>query len=221
MLQIHPSWLPFFSSHQNQEYFVNILESVNSHRQLFEIYPPVESIFNVFQLPLSSIKCVILGQDPYHQPQQAMGLAFSVHRHIAIPPSLRNIFKEIQASIPNTFCNHGNLSYWAQQGVFLLNTILTVQKNNPLSHASLGWQTFTSAAIQHINSQLPHLVFMLWGKNAQAFQNSLSTKHTILLAPHPSPLSAHRGFLGCNHFNLCNQALLAHSQTPIDWNVPL
>lgn len=183
------------------------------------IYPPQHLLFNALTLtPFSSVKVVILGQDPYHDEGQAHGLAFSVPKGVKCPPSLHNIFKELAQDL-SVLNSSGDLSNWAQQGVLLLNTSLSVEAHQPLSHAHYGWQDITDAIIQTLASQRSHLVFMLWGKYAQAKTKLINpdNKHLILKAPHPSPLSAHRGFLGCKHFSQANQFLESKGQTPINW----
>jgi uracil-DNA glycosylase len=185
------------------------------------IYPPGKEIFNAFNsTPFSKVKVVILGQDPYHGAGQAHGLSFSVPNGVKPPPSLVNIFKELQSDIGIERPLHGNLESWARQGVFLLNAILTVESNQPGSHQGIGWQEFTDSAISVLSNQREHLVFMLWGAFAQQKEGLInSNKHLILKAAHPSPFSAHRGFLGCKHFSKTNQYLHAHGIIPIDWNV--
>lgn len=183
------------------------------------IYPPAEQVFNAFKhTEFADVKVVILGQDPYHGAGQANGLAFSVNRDIAIPPSLRNIYKEIADDIGALPPKHGDLTTWADQGVLLLNTVLTVEANNANSHRNQGWETFTDAVIQSLNQAEQHIVFLLWGAPAQKKSALIDgNKHTILTAPHPSPLSAYRGFFGCKHFSRANKALIVHGQNPIIW----
>lgn len=185
------------------------------------VYPRGADIFNAFNFtPFSRVKVVILGQDPYHGPEQAHGLCFSVRPGVAVPPSLVNIYKELSADLGIAPPPHGHLEYWAKQGVLLLNAVLTVQAHNAASHAGKGWEAFTDAAIHALNRQREHIVFMLWGSYAQkkgAFIDR--SRHLVLTAPHPSPLSAHRGFLGCRHFSKANAYLVAHGMTPIDWNL--
>lgn len=183
------------------------------------IYPPAEQVFNAFKhTEFADVKVVILGQDPYHGAGQANGLAFSVNRDIAIPPSLRNIYKEIADDIGAAPPKHGDLTAWADQGVLLLNTVLTVEANNANSHRNQGWETFTDAVIQSLNQAEQHIVFLLWGAPAQKKSALIDgNKHTILTAPHPSPLSAYRGFFGCKHFSRANKALIVHGQNPIIW----
>ena len=184
-----------------------------------DIFPPQELWFNALHLtPLCDVKVVILGQDPYFNPQQAHGLAFSVRQGVKIPPSLRNIFKEINRDMPHIVPLSCDLTPWAKQGVLLLNATLTVRQGSAGSHQKQGWEDFTDYIIRHISKHCDHVVFMLWGSFAQSKIPFIDqTKHTLLTSSHPSPLSAHRGFLGCGHFSACNTALESHNQTPIMW----
>jgi len=188
------------------------------------IYPKGNEYFNAFNsTPFEQVKVVILGQDPYHGPNQAHGLCFSVPHGVEPPPSLINIFKEIQADLglsPADF-RHGNLKSWADQGVLLLNSVLTVEQGRAASHQGKGWETFTDKAIAELNEKRTGLVFMLWGSYAHKKGEVIdSSKHLVLKAPHPSPLSAHRGFLGCRHFSKANAYLVQQGGTPIDWRLP-
>jgi uracil-DNA glycosylase len=187
-----------------------------------EIYPPGALIFNALDsTPLDQVKVVIIGQDPYHGPGQAHGLCFSVQPGEATPPSLLNIYKELKRDLNIDIAAHGCLQHWAEQGVLLLNTSLTVERGNAGAHAGKGWQHFTDRVIEVVSEQCPHLVFLLWGKHAQSKERLIDpTKHLILRSPHPSPLSAHRGFIGNGHFSRCNKFLAQHSLTPIDWALP-
>lgn len=187
------------------------------------IYPPANLMFNAFNLtPLSNVKVVILGQDPYHRPGQAMGLSFSVPKTIPKPPSLNNVLKEMADDIGTSYSKHGDLTYWSQQGVLLLNSSLTVAEGEPLSHQNKGWEQFTTAAIDVVNEQTEHTVFILWGSKAQKAGKFIDTdKHLILTAVHPSPLAANRGgFFGSKPFSKTNDYLVQHGQTPIDWQLP-
>ncbi|MFZ2843430.1 uracil-DNA glycosylase [Psychrobacter sp.] len=187
------------------------------------IYPPAPLMFNAFNLtPLSQVKVVILGQDPYHRPGQAMGLSFSVPKAIPKPPSLNNVLKEMADDIGTSYSAHGDLSYWAQQGVLLLNSSLTVREGEPNSHQNNGWEQFTDAVIAVINEQTEHTVFILWGSKAQKKGKYINTeKHLILTAVHPSPLAANRGgFFGSKPFSKTNDYLVQYGQTPIDWQLP-
>lgn len=186
------------------------------------IFPAKENIFNAFKYTeLDNLKVVILGQDPYHNYNQAHGLAFSVQKGVDIPPSLQNIYKELARSIPEfKIPNHGYLVDWAKQGVFLLNTTLTVEAHKANSHKDIGWETFTDTVISKISENKHNVVFMLWGSHARKKKVLIdSSKHLILESTHPSPLSAHRGFLGCNHFVDCNKYLIEKKDQKIDWNL--
>lgn len=188
-----------------------------------EIYPPGPEIFGAFNTtPLPTVKVVILGQDPYHGPRQAHGLCFSVRRGIQPPPSLINIYKEVQADLGIAPPRHGELTHWAEQGVLLLNSVLSVQAGLAASHQGRGWETFTDAVIRVLNEEREHLVFLLWGNYAQRKGRFIDTKkHLVLKAAHPSPLAANRGgWFGCRHFSQTNRYLEAHGLTPIDWSLP-
>lgn len=186
-----------------------------------QVYPPGAEIFNALNhTPLDSVKVVILGQDPYHGPGQAHGLSFSVPEGIKIPPSLLNIYKELVQDIGITMPSHGNLLSWADQGVLLLNSVLTVVQSQANAHQGKGWEQFTDRIVSVLNEQCEHLVFMLWGSYAQKKGQVIdASKHLVLRAPHPSPLSAHRGFLGCKHFSQANDYLLSHGKQAINWQV--
>jgi uracil-DNA glycosylase len=183
------------------------------------VYPRGSEIFAAFNgTPFDAVKVVILGQDPYHGPDQAHGLCFSVRPGVAIPPSLQNIYKELQRDLGQAPPAHGFLQSWATQGVLLLNAVLTVQAGNAASHAGRGWERFTDAAIHALAARREHLVFMLWGSYAQKKGAFIDRQHHLVLtAPHPSPLSAHRGFIGCGHFSAANRYLVQHGMAPIDW----
>ncbi len=185
------------------------------------IYPPGSFIFNAFNTtPLDKVKVVIIGQDPYHGPGQAHGLCFSVQNGVPPPPSLINIFKELKEDIGMAIPNHGNLTKWAEQGVFLLNASLTVRAGEPMSHSKIGWAQFTDAVIKTISAQKEHVVFLLWGKFAQDKKILIDeTKHLILKSAHPSPLSAHNGFFGCKHFSKANEYLMSKGIDPVDWRL--
>lgn len=183
------------------------------------VYPAAYDIFAALELtPLKNVKVVILGQDPYHGPDQAHGLSFSVRKGIRLPPSLRNIYKEIEAEYGTPMPKDGDLSGWAKQGVLLLNATLTVEAGLAASHAKRGWERFTDDVIRAVSQQCDHIVFLLWGAHAQKKSTLIDRKkHLILETVHPSPLSAHRGFLGCGHFKMANDYLVEHQRTPIDW----
>ena len=214
------TWSEVLSEEKSKPYFKQLLEFVDAQRAEGNIiYPPKSQVFNAISLtPFNEIKVVILGQDPYYGPNQANGLAFSVNEGVALPPSLKNIYKEIESDIGQPCGNNGDLSHWAKQGVLLLNTVLTVQHGLAHSHKNKGWETFTDRVISSLNSAPQHIVFLLWGAHAQKKAALIDQqKHTILKAPHPSPLSAHRGFLGCKHFSLANKALIKNNQSTIEW----
>lgn len=213
------SWKEQLQSEFAKPYMRELEAFLESERQSHEVYPPPQLIFNALNLTaLEEVAVVILGQDPYHGPGQAHGLAFSVPKEIKIPPSLRNIYKEVEASTGSAPLDSGDLSHWAKQGVLLLNTSLTVRRGEPQSHAKKGWQRFSDRIIEIINSECENVVFMLWGKPAQAKAALINAqRHLVLSAPHPSPLSAHRGFLGCNHFAVGNEYRKAKAYSAIDW----
>lgn len=214
------SWKKLLGDEKQKHYFQQILQQISLQRQQGKvIYPPDNQIFEAFKLtPLNKLKVVILGQDPYHGPSQAQGLCFSVSPGTKSPPSLQNIFKELRDDLGCTVPTNGSLINWAQQGVLLLNTLLTVEQNKPQSHLPLGWEQFTDRVISLISEHQTHVVFLLWGANAQRKAKLIDeNRHTVLKAPHPSPLSSYRGFFGCRHFSKCNQALIKHHQQPIDW----
>ena len=217
------TWHEALGEEKAQPYFQHIIDSVKREREAGQIvYPPEQDVFNAFKATeFDRVKVVILGQDPYHGAGQAHGLAFSVQQGIAVPPSLQNIYKELAQDIAGfQIPPHGCLQRWAEQGVLLLNTVLTVRASQAHSHAALGWETFTDQVIRQLNRHREHLVFMLWGSHAQkkgAFIDR--SRHLVLTAPHPSPLSAYRGFFGCRHFSQANAYLEAHGSGGIDWQV--
>ena len=219
-VKIDPSWYAVLQSQFEAPYFAELKAFLVAERQQHTCYPPGSLIFNAFDsTPFDKVKVVILGQDPYHEPGQAMGLCFSVPQGIQVPPSLVNIIKEINADLGTQIpVTCGDLSGWAQQGVLLLNATLTVRAHQAGSHQKHGWETFTDAAIQALSQQRSGLVILLWGSYAIAKKSLIdTTKHCVLTAPHPSPLSAYRGFFGCHHFSQANNYLAAHGQQPIDW----
>ena len=219
------TWHDVLAEEKQQPYFINILSAVAEARAAgVTVYPPQKDVFNAFRFTeLGNVKVVILGQDPYHGPNQAHGLSFSVLPGINPPPSLVNMYKELEASIPGfTRPKHGYLESWARQGVLLLNTVLTVEAGQAHSHAKLGWETFTDKVIALINQHCEGVVFLLWGAHAQKKGRIIDRqRHHVLAAPHPSPLSAHRGFLGCGHFLQTNQYLTERGDSPIDWTPQL
>ena len=222
MAAISNDWAEKISVEYKKPYYRELFNFVKEEYSKTVVYPPSEDIFNAMHLtPLSKVKCVILGQDPYHEPGQAHGLCFSVKPDIKIPPSLENIYKELHDDIGFTVPNHGYLEEWAKQGVLLLNTVLTVRAHKAFSHRGKGWEQFTDAIIRTVNEVDRPVVFLLWGKPAQEKKDLLNNpKHLILEAPHPSPLSAYRGFFGCKHFSKANEFLVQNGETPIDWTLP-
>ena len=219
--QIEASWLPLLQDTFQEPYFWGLKSFLQEERKQYTMYPAASNIFAAFNFtPVDTIKVVILGQDPYHGANQANGFSFSVPRSERIPPSLRNIYKEIQTNYGGEMPIHGDLTNWATQGVFLLNAILTVRANQAASHQGKGWEMFTNTVIQQISENTDKVVFLLWGKYAQDKAKYIDTnKHYILTSAHPSPLSAHNGFLGNEHFKKANAWLVAHEKTPIDWIV--
>jgi uracil-DNA glycosylase len=215
------TWHDVLADEKEKPYFKETLQAVAQQRAAgVTVYPPQKDVFNAFKLTeLGDIKVVILGQDPYHGPNQAHGLAFSVLPGVAIPPSLLNMYKELEQDIEGfQRPQHGFLESWATQGVMLLNTVLTVEAGKAHSHARLGWETFTDRVIDAINTHREGVVFLLWGSHAQKKGSIIDAqRHHVLKAPHPSPLSAHRGFLGCRHFSQTNALLSKAGETPIDW----
>jgi uracil-DNA glycosylase len=219
-VKIEPSWKETLKQEFTKPYFLQIVAFLKAEKMSGKtIYPPGTLIFNAFNTtPFDQVKVVILGQDPYHGPGQAHGLSFSVPNGIAPPPSLVNIFKELQQDTGVPIPNHGNLTHWAQQGVMLLNASLTVRANEPMSHAKIGWAEFTDAVIARVSAAKEHVVFLLWGKFAQEKQALVDeTKHLVLKAAHPSPFSADKGFFGCRHFSKANQWLMKQGIDPVDW----
>ncbi|HEX2848500.1 MAG TPA: uracil-DNA glycosylase [Chitinophagaceae bacterium] len=221
-VKIEESWKGILKDEFAKPYFQNIVLHLKTERQQGKtIYPPGSLIFNAFNTtPIDQVKVVILGQDPYHGPNQAHGLCFSVQAGVPPPPSLVNIFKELHEDLGIRIPNHGNLTQWAKQGVFLLNASLTVRAGEPMSHAKIGWATFTDTVIRKISEERPHVVFLLWGKFAQEKKVLIDeVKHCILKAAHPSPLSAHAGFFGCKHFSKANAYLISKGIDPVDWQL--
>lgn len=205
----------------NKDYFLNIKDFIDVEYSSKTIYPPYDEIFNAFKLtPLSDVKVVILGQDPYHEEGQAHGLAFSTPDGRPIPRSLSNIFKEINAEYDYPIPSSGCLEKWARQGVFLLNTVLTVEEGNANSHSKCGWQIFTDKVISILNEQEQPIVFMLWGKQAEKKKELITNdNHLVLITSHPSPFSARRGFFGCDHFKMANEYLQKNNKKEIDWRL--
>ena len=215
---MHESWKAFLDSEFSKPYFKELSEFLHSEYEKKTIFPPKKLVFSAFTTDLSDIKVVILGQDPYHTPGAAEGLAFSVPSSQPIPPSLINIYKEIDSDVGSHHNLSGNLRSWQKQGVLLLNTVLTVEAHKPKSHSGKGWETFTTAVISYLNAERDGLVFILWGRDARNKKSLIDgSRHLILEAAHPSPLSAYNGFFGCKHFSKCNKYLESHGKTPIEW----
>ena len=218
-VKIDSSWKSRLANEFNAPYFEQLTNFVRDAYTHHQIFPPAKLIFNAFDLcPFDKVKVVIIGQDPYHGLGQAHGLSFSVNENIPLPPSLKNIYQEIRSDLGIQPLSHGNLERWAKQGVLLLNATLTVQANLAGSHQKKGWETFTDSAIKAVSEEKEHVVFLLWGNYAQQKAKYIDrTKHLVLTAVHPSPLSAHRGFFGCKHFSQTNQYLTEHGLEPINW----
>ncbi len=222
-LEQAPEWQAQLANEFDQPYMQQLKAFLQQQKQAQKIiFPHSNHWFHALEAtPLSKVKVVILGQDPYHQPGQAHGLCFSVQPGVVIPPSLNNIYKELNSDLGINPVGHGYLESWAQQGVLLLNAVLTVEHNQANAHQGKGWEQFTDKVIASINEMRQNVVFMLWGRYAQKKGAMIDTdKHLVLKAPHPSPLSAHRGFLGCKHFSQANQYLQSHGLAPIDWQLP-
>jgi len=216
---IESSWKSVLKKELEKSYFTELTNIIKASYINQTIYPAPRHIFRAFAFcPFDKVKVVILGQDPYHGEGQAHGLAFSVPDGVKIPPSLKNIYKEIKNDLGKEIPQTGNLEPWSKQGVLLLNTTLTVKASEPMSHTGLGWEIFTDAVIKIISDQKEHVVFLLWGKHAQTKASLIDdTKHLILQAPHPSPFSARTGFLGCQHFSQTNEYLIKNNEIPIEW----
>jgi uracil-DNA glycosylase len=222
MLSLRGDWLVALAEEIDKPYYENLCEFLQNEYAFNTVYPPMKDIFTAFNLtPLHEVKVVVIGQDPYHNERQAHGLCFSViQEQDKIPPSLQNIYKELNRDLGLFIPNNGYLHKWATQGVLLLNTILSVRAHMANSHQKKGWEQFTDATICAVNEIDRPVVFLLWGKLSQAKKKMLTNpKHCILEAPHPSPLSAYRGFIGCNHFSLANDFLSTNGLEPIDWQI--
>lgn len=222
-IKLDPSWLAVLGDEFEKEYMTQLKAFLLAEKKAGKIiYPAGENWFNALNTtPFDKVKVVILGQDPYHGPGQAHGLCFSVLPGVPAPPSLANMFQELQKDCGIPVSKHGYLQHWAEQGVLLLNAVLTVEHSKANAHQGRGWEHFTDKCIEHLNREREHLVFLLWGSYAQKKGQLIDrNKHLVLQAPHPSPLSAHRGFFGCKHFSKTNEYLKQHGQTPIDWALP-
>lgn len=215
----HVQWMDWLAPEIQQDYFKQLEKKLKEAQKHQKVFPPIRHRFAALKQDPFAVKVVILGQDPYHGEGQAHGLAFSVQKGVKWPPSLKNIFKEVeQEGFTKADDQTGNLERWANQGVLLLNTVLTVTESQPLSHRHWGWEKFTTRVIELLNRERSGLVFMLWGKEAQQKMSLINVKnHLVLAAPHPSPFSAHTGFFGCGHFKLANDYLIKQKQVPIQW----
>ena len=219
MIQIKRQWYELLKSEFDKDYFKSLQEFLKSEYTKYQIYPSEDKIFNALNhVPLDKIKVVIIGQDPYHEPGQAQGLSFSVPSDVQIPPSLVNIMTEIESDLGIVCKKDGNRERWANQGVLLLNTVLTVRRGQANSHKDKGWERITRRIIELVGKREKPAVFLLWGSYAQSFSDLIGSQHLILKAPHPSPLSAYRGFFGCKHFSKCNDFLIKNGEQPIDWS---
>ena len=218
---IDDTWYHALENEFSKSYWKSLTDTVRGYYKTKIIYPHPKKIFNAFDsTPLDKVKVVVIGQDPYHGPGQAHGLCFSVEKDTKIPPSLRNIYKELNSDLNVPVPSTGNLQSWADQGVLLLNTVLTVEATQANSHKALGWETFTEAAIKAVVEESKNVVFMLWGRQAQQFSSVVERhNHLILSAAHPSPLSAHNGFFGCKHFSKANEYLIKYDKEPINWEI--
>lgn len=216
------TWDNKLQEEMSKPYFLDMLNFLDGEYSNKKIYPPRNKIFNALKTtPYGNIKVVILGQDPYHGYGQAHGLCFSVNKGVALPPSLKNIYKEMHDDLGIVQPNHGYLQSWASQGVLMLNTVLTVEEGKPNSHAKIGWQTYTDQIIKIVNTQESPIVFLLWGRNAINKAKYINqNKHLVLTSVHPSPLSAYGGFFGCKHFSKCNEFLEKNGIEPINWQLP-
>ena len=221
MAAIANDWLPAMNAEFKKPYYAELYKFVKEEYSKVAVFPPSDEIFSALHLtPLSKVKVVIIGQDPYHNVGQAHGLCFSVRPDVDIPPSLVNIYKELQSDLGCKIPNNGYLVKWAEQGVLLLNTVLTVRAHQANSHQGKGWEQFTDAIIRAVNAEDRPIAYLLWGRPAQSKMSMLDNpKHKVFTAPHPSPLSAHRGFFGCKHFSQANAFLEENGMEPIDWQI--
>lgn len=220
MIKITENWFNLLKDEFNKPYFILLQKFLDNEYKNYEIYPKIENIFNSLNLvKYENVKVVILGQDPYHEPGQAHGLAFSVESGL-LPPSLQNIYKELNSDLSIPISKSGNLTPWAKQGVLLLNTVLTVRRGQANSHKDKGWENLTTKIIELLNKREKPIVFILWGGQAKKMAEKITNKnHLVLTSAHPSPLSAYNGFFGCKHFSKTNEFLIKNNQTPINWNL--
>lgn len=221
MSQISGAWEQALSPEFRKPYYRSLYEKVRNAYSKEVVYPPSDEIFAAFHLtPMEKVKVVILGQDPYHEPGEACGLSFSVKKGIQIPPSLQNIYKELESDLGYPIPHHGDLTKWAQEGVLLLNAVLTVRAHQAFSHSDFGWQQFTDAAIRALDTVDRPIVFILWGKSAAEKRNLITNPNRLVItSAHPSPLSAYRGFFGSRPFSKANEFLKSHGETPVDWQI--
>lgn len=219
---IHNTWWPWLQNEWQQPYFKQLAAFVHEAYAHTTVYPPKQKVFAAFEnCDYPDVKVVILGQDPYHEPNQAHGMCFSVNPGVPVPPSLQNIYKELHDDVGCRIPDNGYLMPWAKQGVFLLNTVMTVERGKANSHAGKGWETFTDHAIEKINEKDTPVVFLLWGRNARNKASMIDrSRHLVLEAAHPSPFSAYHGFFGCRHFSKTNRFLEEHGEQPINWQIP-
>lgn len=218
---LHPSWCRLIENTYSSADLTRMMLFVRSEAETHVVYPPMPFVFECFnRTPVDQVKVVIIGQDPYHGFGQAHGLSFSVQGKQKLPPSLKNILNELQSEFPDFVSSGGDLSSWAEQGVLLMNAILTVRESEPGSHHNIGWELFTDTVINQLSKQIENIVFLLWGKFAQSKIELIDhRKHLVLQAPHPSPFSAYKGFFGCKHFSKTNKYLIEKGYDPIDWNI--
>ncbi len=221
MVNFGNEWDEVMKGEFDKEYYLKLRRFLKREYFTQTVYPPMENIFNAMKTTsYNDVKAVILGQDPYHEPGQAHGLAFSVQKGTQIPPSLRNIYQELNADLGIPPAPHGQLTKWAEHGVLLLNTVLTVRRGQANSHKGMGWEIFTDDVIMKLNEREKPIVFILWGGNAKTKAKLITNRqHLILTAAHPSPLSAYNGFFGCRHFSKCNEFLAANGIEPVDWRI--
>lgn len=219
--KLSSEWKEFLDIETKKEYFIALKQFLEEEYAKHKVFPPKRLLLNAFyQTPFNDVNVVIIGQDPYHGEQQANGLCFAVNEGIKLPPSLKNIILELKTDVDIPEPKHGDLTAWAQQGVLLLNTCLSVRAHQPLSHQKKGWEQFTDAVIAHLSEKKEKLIFLVWGRKAQMKAESIDTeKHHILSAQHPSPFSAHKGFFGCKHFSKTNELLTSMGKKTIDWEI--
>lgn len=220
MSRMHETWQPILEPEFSKPYFIELMKFVGKERKSSSVFPPEKDVFNAFNTGLDRVRVVILGQDPYHGPGQAHGLSFSVLPGVPAPPSLKNIYAELASDVGVSTPNHGHLSAWSRRGVMLLNTSLTVRSGAPASHSGCGWETFTDAAICALSRRTIPMVFILWGSHAQGKSGLIHKRHLIIASPHPSPMSARKGFFGSRPFSRANKFLAESGIDPIDWSIP-